>query len=487
MIEYTLQNIDTIAGTFKVTLFASQAGLVAPAFNTILSISNKQEKADINPGITELSTVQIKLRDDHSTYAEGFWFKVLTMSVEPEIRIYLDEGNGDTFFFWGKVQGEETKIEEHVIGSSFVRTLDITLIPVIENLKNIVISDWITEVLSHEVSTGLEYDGRITKTVKAIDLFNSFLATTFGNGFSTNDCIFVYDGANIDIQYFDGSSWLGFTDVSVPTEFDTWPSPPPPGHNFIRAKYFKSDDPLYLATLYKDPFALFGDLLKNFALKARYLYGKADGTISATPSENRHRLQLLQMGRTFSGFISLSGDVVQSDIPFHSDLVANAVKTYMKPNDASMYWLARKYSGGSYSTPSEISFDLEIPILFYFQPFVEGTASDPGALCKSNGAQFTKTKVYLYGTNSFLEFTTGFATLQALCNYYFNRYPQNKIVYNRTYSKTKASEGGNPSHLILSPLRRLQISDGTTTRNFYANGIEINIEQNETTVEWIEE
>lgn len=490
MTEYTLSQITTIVGTFKVTLFSGITDLSVPTSNTILEIGDLTENVDLKPGLTEISHLKLKLRDDYSDLAhpEGFWFRIFNETVLPEIRIYLDEGNGDTFYFWGTLNRSESSASELYVGSSYVRVWDISLISIIAKIDATTVADLVTEILTHEITTGLEYESRVTKCVKARDIFSSILAKTFSQTFNTNDTTYIWDGTTDEFLYWDGSSWLNFDNVYIATEIDTWPTPPPPGHNYIRTKYFKLDESLYWPTLYDSTLRLIADLCHNFGFVLRHFYGNADGMIDSTPANNKHRFQLIQRGHAYSATIDFGGKEKASSFPLQSSLTAQGVRTFYKGNESVFYWMSIKYQPGTGEPPKDLSFDIDYPILF----MPDGTA-DPAILCKSNGTTFTRIKVWDRVINSYFE-PSPMSALRAITQYYYHRflfeenwtvYP--KMMYKRTYGKIAINNGTTTSHRNMCIMRRTGIANGGTVKNFYANRVTKNASTAELEIEWIEE
>src|SRR3990167_7215755 len=434
--EYSLPNFVGVAGTFNVVLRSGLAGLTIPTVNTILQIGDVTESIDVVPGLSELSTLKIGMRDDYSTYADGFWYRVWhDTSEKPELKIYLVEGSTTTYFFWGQIQPNASRTLEYSVIStpSFIREFEITLVSLINVCRDILISDWITEILTHVTNTGLTFDDKPTKIVQARAIFSSFLAVVFSQAYDIDDSQFVSDGTNFDLSYNDGA-WKGFSDVYIATEYDPVPSPGPSAP--IATDYFAPADPLYLPTLYGETsdspkgFDFLVDCMKNFGVVVQHFYGGTDGTINGT---NKHRFKLLQRGRAYTGTITFGSPerLKSSSEIIVSEKRVDGVYVYNKAVDTNFRWHWQRYGGtNGFDPPSEAVFDIKFGALFLMD------ASQPQALYNSSGAPFTTMRYYSYATSTQ---SSTFAALICLVDYYYFRFWATKRAYTHISGKITAT------------------------------------------------
>lgn len=488
---YTLPNLVTVSGTFKVKLYSGIVDLEIPADQTILEIADLVEMVDVSPSVSELSTLKLKLvRDDYGTYANGFWHQVLTDTTEePQIRIYLDEdGVTDTYFFWGQIQRSESTAIEYYVDSTptFIRAFEVTLVSLAFKMREVLISDVLDEIVTADptylVATEKVDITEPTKVCRVIDIFNAFLAVAFGQTFSSTLAEWVYDGTNEDFLYYDGANWLSFDDTYIAV----YESDGVGGEDLTT--YFDPIEADYIPTLYgetaDDPkgFEFFVDCLRNFGFAFRHLYGNSDGTIDGTPANNFHRIHLLQRGRTFSGVVTFNAPK-KSSIDLSRDFISKGVRVFAKAatiNFASV-WRGGPGSVSFAAPPPNVNFDLDIAALWFVD------SSLPGQLFTIAGNPFTSIKYYHYSISILVEATGTYRHMQALAMYYYMRYFTDKKIYNRIYGRMEATDGAVTSHRSIIPLKRHTIADGAATPTFYANKVVKNPKSSEVSVEWIQE
>lgn len=488
--EYALPSItNTIPGTFAVTLFSGIGDLVIPTFNTILQLGALKEVMDRSPGESELATFELTVRDDYSTYTEGFWFKVLSDSSEkPQLRFYLNEGSGNIYFFWGELQEEETPVEELYVSSApkYFRRIEIKLVALLSKAKDVLISDWIAEIVtehpdSYLIPTNKTSIGEPTQIIKAKDIFGAFLAVMFDQGYLDSDTVWLYDGSNTDLQFYDGASWLNFDDIYIAV----YESDGVGGEHLT--DYFNAAEPEYLPTLYgesedtKQGFQFFVDCLRSFGFAIRHFYGKADETIDSTPANNHHRFQLLQRGRAYSGLITFGKQPKESSPILIHDFIVKGIYIFDKIAPTHFAWCSRVFGGISLtSPPANAEFDMDQACLF------EVGSVLPRQLYTSAGDPYSSVRYYNYWSQAMTELSGTYRLLKALAGYYFFRYPK-RSRYERTYGPMLAIDGGVQSHRSIVPLKRHEIANGSTTPTFWANEVIKRPWKDEVEISWFKE
>ena len=486
---YTLPSLETVDGTFAFTLYSGIAGLTQPTTQTIVEVGENDEMVDVAPSVSELATLRLTLRDDYSTYtAEGFWRKVLADTTEePQIKITLTESGTATYFFYGQVQRSETQMKEHYVDSAtpvFIRTFEITLASLAFKMREVLISDVLSEIVggAYLVATGLTSVGEPTKVCRVIDVFNAFIKVAFGQTFDATAAEWVYDGTNEDFLYYNGTSWLSFDDLYIAVYEDDG------GVGEQLVSYFASANAEYIPTLYTETadepkgFEFFVDCIRNFGFALRHLYGDSDGTIGATP---KHRLHLLQRGRTYSGVVTFGSPerLVSSSVRLSRDLIGKGVRALTKSAPANFAWRSKLFTTISFAEPpSNVSFDVDLAGIWFVD-----TISVAASLYDVAGTPLTSIKYFDYYNSLLVEATGTFRHLQALCQYYFMRYLTEKQVYERSYGKLVATSGASTSHRFITPLRRNAIEGGAGTSNFYANKVTKNPGTSVVNVQWIQE
>jgi hypothetical protein len=152
---YDLGSVKLPAGELKITLFHPCGLPAVPAVPTLETVGEFIERIESEPNVIEMGSVEISVVEDYSleAYPEGFWYFVLNSSAAdfpevPELHFSLDEGNGDTFLFWGRVERTSVQWEEHVLGNGFVRTCTFSLLSVLKRLEDLSFQTLFEEVVN---------------------------------------------------------------------------------------------------------------------------------------------------------------------------------------------------------------------------------------------------------------------------------------------------------------------------------------------------
>ena len=148
MTTYTLQTSVISTGTIVVKITSPLAGLTIPSSPTLFGLSEIIESLDALPGVVQVEEIDIDYIDDYTTYAEGFWHKVLA-EVSVDIQMTLDEGSGATHLFYGRNLKSGTSQEEFdLTPSAFQRSGTIHCLSFLTVLKSLSLAALDTAVMN---------------------------------------------------------------------------------------------------------------------------------------------------------------------------------------------------------------------------------------------------------------------------------------------------------------------------------------------------
>ncbi|HEY4611411.1 MAG TPA: hypothetical protein VII11_00330 [Bacteroidota bacterium] len=474
--EKPLTDIGSIVGTFNVTLYYdSELGdLTAPPSNTILNIGEVTSFMERNAGEIQLDSCQLHIRDDYATYTEGFWYKVLNATLPPRIKILLDEGSGNTPYYYGEVDPLSIQWEEKYIKSDnteFLRVAEFEIVSLLKSLENVLASTWLDEAYTHRIVTQLEFGGSLYEILKLTDFLASLLnAAGLNDDWSSDDATFIWDGASPELKFKYNSEDYTIDDLHLGISNDMGEDPT---HNIVKVPYWDSSHPSYLGKLYSKGMDLLAAICRQFGLHPVFTY---DGS--------RHILELRQKGHTYSGAITMKGGVIRSRIVKDFDVRVNAVKFFSKLTESNYYWESTERGGGLTPPPEGLEFDLHEPVLFLID---EGGSGEKlyvfaPTLKVLNGIQYYH---YVLGSSAT---ALGTHTMQeALCLYEFYRLAKRKKVIERTYGSLQADNGGGNTHEAVKLLARASINDGTGAGMYYINKLIKKPASSELEIEWIKE
>lgn len=536
--SYALADIDNQpAGTMKMTLIVdpSLPELTVPDTCKVLHIGTLTELIDIEPGVVDVQNLEIELAEDYSTYAMGFWYKVIQgyPTVPVQFKFILEEDGVDTFYFWGKVYREEVEWSEHYIntvGTEVIRTVTLRLVSLVHALKDAAIDGAITEMLTHDVAAQWTPPGGLigpyTSTVITLEnVLASIASVAFDQSFSTaaiqvrsSDFVFQFSGES-DLApkdaYIVTKSFYALSAFSLNNEL-----------GYINGESSQTDNPHLWATQFSNCYDLLAAIAANFGWVVRYYYGLTDGTYdAATPSNNLHRLEFLTRGTTFATLITpekgvksstlLSDSVVKesnirvSDVHTTNVILTGGAANYRDQTtgeafsirDAEVSAASPQGPSGAFTyefvtnpAPLHAEFDFEVSLQFIRS---YATTDDIVGLCDYRTLWSEKSGTpgdYIYmDTTKFWDYLTGAWSAAeesmetAVMKYYNRRFTSGRKLYERTYGSLKFTESGVTSHMIIRPFKRIEINDLITTVTYYATEIRKDFESNTTTVLWIQE
>lgn len=369
MTEYVLDSLSTISGTFYPTLYSNVAGLTVPASNTILSIGSLEESADESPAVQTTNELVIEIRDDYENHASGFWYKALSQE-DAEIKILIDEGDGtQRYFFWGAFDSLTIDWREHFIsGNEYYRTATFRIRSITKKVLETPTTDWITEAISHAVSTvnygdGTEVsDGSPYSGIPIKKMFASLLkASGLNASADESDVSFYYSPDECDIRFggyqnaHNISIWFsGYEKIYFPYQMYLDGSV----HTFLR---YGTADSNYYGNLYPLSGGLLTAFLRGLGLVVRIVYNVDTSTF---------QMGLYQRGRAFAGYNSHLGVPIESLIKNSSDLSVRGVRFYEQYDSTKNYWMSKDATSDDlYSEPPNYAkFDIDQECLFSLSP-----------------------------------------------------------------------------------------------------------------------
>jgi hypothetical protein len=473
--QYDLPDLSTIAGTFRISLFSEFAGLTKPTIQTVVEIGDLEESAAIGVAIQQLSTLSITLRDDYSTYTDyGFWFKVL--SGETHIRLYLNQGGSDLFYFYGTVQPETVSWGERFINhpdypgtQKRLRTVSFDLVSIALKMFDTPTVDWETEVVDNSINTGREDSNSPSFKISVMGLFSAMLsASELNSSYSLADTSFVYNTA--DLVYNPGGGDRILSDLSVAVKIFVG------GGGQATTEYFSG--PNSLSSTYATLKDLLVNLLPNFGVVLRMTYD--------IPTE-RHLIQLIQRGRAYPTTLDFENREKKSTIRKSTDLLGDAIKVTFLRDTAKFVWFSKKYVDGfsQAEPPNYVDFDVQYETIFIVDGPITGTTVSR-TLFFVSGTSWTSIqsiKYWNYDSDAYVTSTATNEMEEAVAGYLYYRFTFIYSSIMRTYSKLMAGTGTD--HTVLSIFRRLNINDGLATNTYYANKVRKRPKENEVEIEWI--
>lgn len=483
MTSYTLPSLDTVAGEVKITLYSNDATLTVPTSQTVTSIGDLEETADVDIGVTQLSSLRLSLKEDYTNYTEGFWYKVL--AGECWLRFYLVEGGSDTFYFFGLPQEETIEWTEHFLGSTYLRTAELELISMAAKLMDTDTINFAIEVLANDIDSGKRVLAEPTSYISAGGLFAAMLSGSGLNpSYDVNDVSFVFNSD--DFRYTQGGNNYTFNDLKIATKI--WTSGAP-NFEFQTAYFDVASNADSLSARYAKLRDLIPNLLANFGLVMRMSYDP-----TADNNNGRHKIQLIQRGRAYADAARLTfGDREKmSTISKSSDLIGDATRASHLLDSASFVWFSKQYlDGKSTSTvPNHVDFDQDYQSIFRTNAYLISNANNNyRQLYLVSGTTWTIITGIQYWNYFDDQYETAVSPYieEAIAGYIYYRFTNQFTKIVRTYGKLKANNGSTDSHVNASILQRTSINDGTGAANYYANKVTKSIESNELEIEWIKE
>jgi hypothetical protein len=501
MTAYTLPTIPAVVGDFKIKLFHATAGLTAPTVDTILHVGKRKEVIETSLGKSALSTLELIVRDDYSTYSEGFWYKILSTSGDTTyIRMTLNDGNGDEFYFIGKIFDPESDWDVQYYDSStnaYIRVAKLTLVDISYDLFNASTADWVTTIHANDVATGIVDVNKPSSVISLAGVFAALLKSSGLNAsYSTSDISFVFDASNPNLKFT-----ISATDYFVDDLFIAI--------NFIGGtglcSYFDSFGP---HANYWDAYSstagqILGKILDNFGLAMRIDYDPSTESASALGTT---KIQLIQVTRAFSGTISFSGREKKMAIKKNPPLLATTI-IYSKVFDWDGInpgfdgaWLSKNFQSETIAiyytaddTPEEFGEPAVLKEVF-FNSANPALMADKANICQTlwvyNGATYVHIgsgALYYYNLRDSAWSGDMFSYIACLVGFDFFRLRRDYSAVLHTYGHMQADAGAGDTFTALSIGRRRAIHDGVGSANYYANEVTLDPMSSEVEIEWFKE
>lgn len=469
MTEYTLPALDSIVGEFTFTLYCDTAGLTVPTIQTIKEIGESSETMDLDIGLSQFANLTFTLRDDYSTYDEGFWYKVL--SVGWRLRIYLD---GD-FYFFGIPQEEQVLWSElYVDSTSQIREAEVTMVSIEAVLFETPTEDWLDEIYANKRTAVNDATSTIYTAVNLEEFFAALLSASGLNASydaTTTDILFQ----TADFIYHENANEWDVDQLYIPVEVSS-------SSVVSKTGYFDSGHADYLAGYFPKAAGLFSAVLRNFGLVARASYDT---------SGERHLLQLIQRARSQTAFFTGADDTKKSStITKAFTLLGDAARAKFLVDDTSFVWFSKKYqedaSPSSAEPPDYVTFDLDIVCPFIHSAVI---ATDKAGYALHGGAAITSAvliddvEYYNYTSEAFVDATLGI--LEAAAGYEFYRFTSKFSRIVRRYSDLMNAGGASIEALRIGI--GTTIDDGVSSETYFANRVTRIPMDDEIEMEWIKQ
>lgn len=532
---YPLADItNSPAGTMHVDLimdldFGSE--LTVPTACKITHIGELVELIDVEPGIVDVQNLEIELSEDYSTYSEGFWYHVIQSqpTFDVQFRFILTEGATDTFYFWGRVSRDEIEWPEHYLAtdeSSAIRTVSLRLVSLIHSLRDIALTDFVTEALTHRVAVTLHAPDSPQETygVTILDVLASVVSAGFDQSFDT-DAIQIRS-SDFRFSFKDGSGPTLPASCYMLTESSYADITPTP---WSERGYLEGltdiNNPHYWPTQFSNLFDLLSYIALNFGWIIRYYYGQTDGTYAGDASD-LHTLEFITRGNAFATAITPEKSVKESTL-FSDTLnkkasiqisdihgVNDVYKNFGSGVRDQTTGLAFSISGAEneaaspieYATfltteyqvnepPKHAKFDLDVSLLFVIPYTADdglGTIivglSDYRALWieTATAGEYTycvSVEFYDYQAATWVSETS---MQNAVMKYYNRRFTSGRKQFEREYGSLKFTESGTTSHYILKPMKPITIDDQISEETYYATEIRKDFMRNRARVTWVQ-
>lgn len=327
MTTYTLPDIVTVDGTFKVQLFSDTPDLEEPTVQTIKSSLDVSEVADRELGISEIPSLTVDIMDDHNEEVPGFWYQALQSTCY--LYVTLDDSYGDSYYFYGVHQPESASIQDiALVGSTYMRTLKVRFVSMLS-----VLFDANSSIIDSGADTYAELSGSANPNVyKVLNLKKWIASLLEQSGLNTGDCSgdvsFIYDANKPNLKFKISGTPYGLdvlycaykSDASTFTAY------------FASGAYYLPDK---FSTV-KEFLAMF---TKNFGFVIRMSY-----------SSGRHKIEFVQRTRAYSGTVTFGG-IKSSEIRKAAEFLGDTAKYTAIYDEALFYWLSCRFGGSAIVAP----------------------------------------------------------------------------------------------------------------------------------------
>ncbi len=267
---------------------------------------------------------------------------------------------------------------------------------------------------------------------------------------------------------------------------------------FILHTQFHPTDAWNATNTYFYSFPNAWELLKHicieFGVVPRYSYGTATGLIDPTPANNKHRIILNSRGLSGSS-ITMTGKVLISTLIPETSKKIRRLSVSDPVSQKVAFYEGIEFTG---DVPGSLTFDKSIGMDFIGgEPNLvwEALWYRSNILGGDKAWVIIRAGFWNYSTKQFdvlVEVDTypvyrNKTFIKATEKYYFNRFTDNRVEYERTYGSIKANNGASDSQRWLQTLNIHTIHDGITSRTFYATEVAKNIITNQARIVWVEQ
>lgn len=486
MTAYDLPLIDSIVGEFNIRIYSSQAALTEPVVDTVLEIGEKVEVADLSLGIAAFSTMKIRVRDDYTTYTEGFWYKILS-SGTAYVRILLD----DEFYFVGRIQLPETKWDElSLFNGEYIRVCSLFFTDPMVTIMETTTEDWITQILANETTvTAALSDGDAAALISLKGMMSSLLvAAGLNASFSESDVSLIFDASNPDFVFTDGTTEGDISDIRIRTKYYS----DPPGSAEDIGYYTPGFPEQYLPGFFEGVDSLLPIFLRNFGLLFRYTY---DSSTETSTDLGTSKVELIQRGRAYSGTLDFSDREKRSQITFANEMLGESIRVTRWNLDTNYVWRSYKFrrTTAIQTAPPEYVQPFNMDLLALWGVAIPGIPQDGFPLYFNLDAEVAPTRVnsvdfWDYTNDAYVTPSIGTKLMEeALTGYYFLRFITGFSKITRLYGHMTADAGAGETFTVLNIGRRTSIDDGTGAATFYANKVTLRPMTSEVEIEWFRE
>lgn len=486
MTAYDLPLIDSIVGEFNIRIYSSQAGLTDPVVDTVLEVGEKVEIADLSLGVASFSTMTLRVRDDYTTYTEGFWYKILSSGTS-YIRILLD----DEFYFVGRIQLTETKWNElSLYNAEYIRVCSLFFTDPMATIMETTTEDWITQILANETTvTAALSDGDAAALISVKGMMSSLLvAAGLNASFAEADVSLVFDASNPDFVFKDGATEYDISDIQIRTKYYA----DPPGSATLIGYYDPTFTAQYLPDYFEGVDALLPIFLRNFGLLFRYTY---DSSTETSTDLGTSKVELIQRGRAYSGTLDFSDREKQSQITFANEMLGDSIRVTRWNLDTNYVWRSYKFrrTTAIQTAPPDYVQPFNMDLLALWGVAIPGIPQDGFPLYVNPDSMIAPARI---NDLSFWDYTNGayvntsISTKrmeEALTGYYFLRFITGFSKITRLYGHMTADAGSGETFTVLNIGRRTTINDGTGAAVFYANKVTLRPMTSEVEIEWFRE
>lgn len=477
--KYTLPVIyNNPAGNIGCYLYVNDSipALTIPTSVRFISVGNIKESIDAEVGVTEFDNIEIEIAEDYTTYAQGFWHKLINEypDYDFELMFTVFEGADETFSFRGKIYRTNIQETEYYLNattgtpSTVVRGVKFRLVSSLKVLENVSLENLRTEVRTHDTVAVSPAQWHTKMDVP----FASMIHLAYGDAYDAGSVINNSTDIQMGMHINGTTAYYSFLEAFMPQD------------------YWMADVELYpngYLARFANAFELLMHLCGQFGVVPRYTYGDANGLIDPTPANNTHRIVLNSRGRSAGTAVTMTGNILSSEFRAGTSRKSQRIMVANIHDDTRSVWYLDGVKHLGVPEPY-LKFDIVKRLDFY------GASDDydtPLAYIDEDddwhAVMYGRFWDYSIGAYVIVSAGSNFLAY-ALAEYLFKRMGEGRIEYTRTYGSIKAYLASNGStQRNCQTLMRHVIHDGITSRTFYATEVDKDITKNMATIVWVQE